>query len=194
MVILKSSEYFSFLETSQKSYECCVLCDKNQGPKVLRFFFPQILGRPVQDRGNCYLKNHWITESIWLGGGKVGHLIQPSCWRRAILEHRIVILEYLQWERLSNLSGQSVSVLSHPHSQGLSHILVDISVHQFLLSASCPIAWHPSFNLDAPLDQLQELQVSCTEEPELGTAPQMWLTRVSEGAGSPPSNCWQWFS
>lgn len=158
------------------------------------FFFPQILGRPVQDRGNCYLKNHWITESIWLGGGKVGHLIQPSCWRRAILEHRIVILEYLQWERLSNLSGQSVSVLSHPHSQGLSHILVDISVHQFLLSASCPVAWHPSFNLDAPLDQLQELQVSCTEEPELGTAPQMWLTRVSEGAGSPPSNCWQWFS
>ena len=94
-------------------------------------------------------QNLRFTEWVWLKGTTVSQLVQPSCSSRVILRYMaqdciqtvLNISEY-QWGRLYSLSGQSVLVLSHPHSKILPRVQVELPVHQFLPIASCPAAWH----------------------------------------------------
>lgn len=76
----------------------------------------------------------------------------PSCLI-SLLKHRVIlehvaksciqkVIEYPLCGRL--LSGKSVSVVSHLHSNVLPHIQMKLSMHQFQPIVFCPIAWHNS--------------------------------------------------
>lgn len=49
-------------------------------------------------------------------------------------------VEYLRGRRLHNLTGQSVPVLSHSHSEVVTRVQLEFPVHQFLPIVSCPVA------------------------------------------------------
>lgn len=54
-----------------------------------------------------------------------------------------MVLQYLQWGGVRNLSEQSVPVHSHPHGKEvLPTTQVEVPVPQFLPATYCPSAWH----------------------------------------------------
>lgn len=77
----------------------------------------------------------------------VGHLVQPPCSNKVILDNIAqgciqMALEYFQSGRLHNLSWHSVLVHGQLQSKDPPNIQVEHPVHQFLPVAFYPIAHH----------------------------------------------------
>lgn len=87
------------------------------------------------------LQNHRMVQ---VGG----HLVQHPCSNRATYKQVVrdcvqMAFEYLQGQRLLNLSGEPMPVLSHPHGKNVfSDIQTTPLVFHFVPRASDPVTGH----------------------------------------------------
>lgn len=79
-------------------------------------------------------------ESLEISGD---HLVQTPDKGGFLEENAQEIIqvgfEYLLRRRLHNLSGQSVPLLCHPHSEVLSCVHMELLVYQLVPIAPCPV-------------------------------------------------------
>ena len=79
---------------------------------------------------------------LWMSSDPT-HLLQQGHLEPLSQDHVQMAFEYLQGQRLHNLSGQPVPELSHPHSEkAFPDVRRESSVFQFVLIASGPVTGH----------------------------------------------------
>jgi len=83
-----------------------------------------------------------VGKALWRSSAPASQ-IEHGCLDPVAQDHVQTAFQYLQGERLHNLSGQPVPGLSHPRSKEvLPDVQRNLPVPQFVPTASCTVAKH----------------------------------------------------